>query len=347
MYWKNNIFKGLSFCVFLVWAKLILAQEIPCIQKHVDSRRLLGTLLHLEVCYSEEQWSDLQKATGRVWQRMEEINKRMNPYDKRSDINLINEAGGSFVRVHEDVYALLQSSVNFFKLTEGSFDVTIAPLSALWRRAMKEQRMPSKREIQAVSVNMNPEGIDLSADYNVRLTRQGMAIDLSGNAQGYAADEAARILKEAGLVRFLMDTGGELVASGMNCEGRDWQIGVKDPLDPDRLMEVVELQDAAVSTSGSYEKFFELNGERFSHIIDPATGYPAVDVISATVIAPTAIEADVFSTALCVLGSGRGLDLIDRLGDGYAAAVYSKGLQGGLERAATSSYEKLLNVDKE
>jgi thiamine biosynthesis lipoprotein ApbE len=137
----------------------------------------------------------------------------------------------------------------------------------------------------------------------------------------------------------LVDTGGEIFASGLNCEGRKWQVGIGDPNDPGKMIEVAELSDAALSTSGDYEKYVEIQGRKLSHIINPLTGYPVAGAASVTVIAPTATEADAYSTALCVLGIRDGLPFISSLGKGYEALIYWRGEDGKLGRYATSGYK--------
>jgi thiamine biosynthesis lipoprotein len=164
-------------------------------------------------------------------------------------------------------------------------------------------------------------------------------IDLEGDVQGFASDEVARVLKEEHFHNFMVDAGGEIYAAGTNCAGHAWRIGVQDPDRRDRLMDAVDIGNAAVSTSGDYEKHIVIQGQKWSHIINPLTGYPQSGVASATVIAPTAVEADALSTALCILGPAAGLDLIKELGEGYDALILFRRDKEEYEWHSTPGYE--------
>ena len=137
-------------------------------------------------------------------------------------------------------------------------------------------------------------------DNRIALGHPEARVALGAIAKGYAVDEAARILRENGVERFLVDAGGDVYVGGRNCEGNLWRIGIKDPRQPSRLIDVVEVTDMAVVTSGDYEQYYEIGGRRFSHIISPRTGYPQRDAASATVLAPSAQMADALATALAV-----------------------------------------------
>jgi FAD:protein FMN transferase len=307
-------------------------------RKEVQSRPLLGTIVTIEVCQGEGDADKARSAMTLAWQRLDEINVRMNPYDEGSDVSLLNRAAGKAVRAHEDVLELIRRSQGFWQQTGGAFDVTVAPLSRLWKEGARKGQLPSYSEIADAIKLVGADRIEIFADGLVRFADPAMALDLNGDAQGFAADEAARVLRGAGLKDFLVDTGGEIFASGRNCEGRKWQVGISDPNDPKSMIEVVEVSDAAVSTSGDYEKYFEIKGEKLSHIIDPLTGYPVKGAASVTVIAPTATEADAYSTALCVMGVEKGISFITSLGSGYEALLYWREKDESLSRQATSGY---------
>ncbi len=335
------MFFGVGSFVFLFLfflTGLSLAQG--SFKKDVESRPLLGTIVTMDVCYAPGQEAVVHEATTKAWQRLGEIHDRMNRFDAKSDVSLINRAAGQSVLVHEDVYRLIKESKRLFGITDGALDVAIGPLVALWDQAEKMDRYPSKEEVSARKVLTDVNKIMLLDDGNVQLLDPAMRIDLNSVVSGFAADEAARIMMAKGLHDFLIDTGGEIYAGGKNCEGKRWRIGVEDPAKRTAPVEFVELSDMAVSTSGDYEGFYKIRGQHWSHEINPVTGYPANKVASATVIASTALEADALSTVLCVLGPEAGLKLIGSLGPAYSAMIMVHGSDGNLERRSTLGYEK-------
>ncbi|MBF0486129.1 MAG: FAD:protein FMN transferase [Candidatus Omnitrophica bacterium] len=307
--------------------------------KEKQSRPLLGTIVHVTVCYVDGRQDTVQLAMDRLWQRLEEINARMNKYSDKSDVSLINQSKGRPVAVHEDVYRILALSEKFREITNGVFDITVGPLVDLWQEAAKEDRYPSREEIAAAKKLIGTGKVELLSDNKVRLTDPAVRIDLNGIVSGFAADEAVKILKDAQIHNFLVDTGGELYAAGVNCQNRPWRLGVKDPENKKALADSFELSDAAVSTSGDYEHFVVIKGQKWSHIVNPLTGYPQNGVASGTVIAPTTVEADVFSKPVCILGPSEGLKFVSSLGDGYDALILLRRQEGKYEWYTTPGYE--------
>ncbi len=290
------------------------------VDRFEQARSYFGTQVRVTVCHAASDLGRAESAAASVWQRFAGIHGRMNAFDPASDVSAVNAAGGQDVAVHADVHRLLSRSKEYAQVTGGAFDVTAAPLTVLWRRAGKEDALPTTEEISRARQLVGAERIELLAQSRVRVP-DGMTVDLGGAAAGFAADEAASIFRASGFSDFMVDAGGEIYAAGVSCEGRPWRVGINDPAAPGYVRGLVELKDQALSTSGSYEKYVTVRGERFSHIINPVTGYPAAGAVSATVIAPDALAADVLSTALCVLGPGPGIRLIDDLGAGYAAML--------------------------
>ena len=302
-----------------------------------ETRSYLGTVVRATICYAPDQRGKADLAMKNVWQAFADVHAHMNAFDPLSDVSLLNQSSGREVEVHDDVYRLLEKSKRYVEMTRGVFDVTVAPLMALWKEAGRRGYLPTAEEMREAKKNIGAGRIELLGNDRVKVP-QGMKIDLGGNASGFVADQAVDILHAAGFKDFLVDAGGEIFAGGQACEGRPWHVGINDPEGKRRWTDVVELRDRAVSTSGSYQKYTEINGERWPHIINPLTGYPERGVVSATVIAPHAVDADVLSTALCILGPGPGFELIDALGDGYAAMIMTENAAGRLEETATRGY---------
>lgn len=292
---------------------------------------MIGTFVGVDVCVGDLDIVDVENALIDVWGRFAQIEERMSAYDSASYIGRINDAQGAFVEdVPFDVYKILEESVKYAEMTEGSFDITVRPLIDLWQEAEEEGRIPTEEEIAVVKGRSGVERIKFGGGHksgvavDFIVACDGCKLDLGGIAKGYAVDEAAEILRSKGIKNFLIDAGGDMYAGGKNCSGRNWRIGVNHPRKEGQLIDVFEISDQAVTTSGDYAQYYEIEGEVFSHIIDPVTGYPQKGVVSATVFAPTAMEADVFSTTLMVQDPKWGIDFIDGLGENYGAMIISQ-----------------------
>jgi thiamine biosynthesis lipoprotein len=279
-----------------------------------------GSQVRIDVCYAPHQEQAVAVAVEEVWARFADIHLRMSVYDPQSDISRINRLGFSeAVEVREDTYQLIADHIIYYRLSGGVFDMTIGPLLQLWKQSAEAHILPTTQEIIAAKASMGIDAVELLPDHRVRLKRSDIKINIDSIGDGYAADEAAAILRRHGLENFLIDSSGELYAGGQSCRGRPWRVGVQDPQDPAHLIDTLELRDMAVSTSGIYQRYYEIAGKRYAHIIDPRTGYPVQDIYSATVIGPSARMADFLSTSLCVLSPAEGVVLIDSFDGQYAS----------------------------
>lgn len=307
---------------------LILAGCAPLasqdLKEYKQTRPYLGAYVTIECFYAAGKEPSTAKAIKKCWERMEQIQKEMNAYSADGDIAEINRSGSAGVRVHQDVYQLLKDSVKFGQLTEGAFDVTIFPLVEFWKDIAKRGRLPDQAEVEDTKAKVGYQNLRFQEPDRVILTKQGMKVDLGGIVSGYACDELAAILKSYGIKNFLIDTGGEVICRGKNKANAPWFIGIQDPQNKNKILRTIELNDRAASTSGNYEKFYLVEGERLSHIINPLTGYPQKEVMSATVIASSCEQADALSTAFCVLGSQRGFKVLGGLNSVEALIIENK-----------------------
>ncbi len=185
----------------------------------------------------------------------------------------------------------------------GVFDVTCRPLLQLWKRSAKRGRVPTTEEIRAVRQLVGWERIRLYENGAEKLT-EGVELDLGGIAKGYAIDRAVEAMRKAGVEGGLVNVGGDIRCFGRRGDGKKWRVGVRDPFNPDgdRMFTILEIDGGAVCTSGNYFRYAEIDGRRYSHIVDPRTGAPVDAAASVTVVAPTATVADAWATALSVLG---------------------------------------------
>jgi thiamine biosynthesis lipoprotein len=262
-------------------------------------------------------------AASAAYARIRELNRVMSDYDPDSELmRLCRTAGsGKAVPVSRDLLAVLIRAQALSQQSEGAFDVTVGPLVRLWRKARKTRAMPSAEELAAARklVDYRLIRIDPQAG-TVDLLREGMQLDLGGIGAGYAVDEAMKVLKAKGIASALIDASGDIGVSNAPPGRAGWRIGVA-PLEPEAdPSRYLLLTNAAVTTSGDAFQFVEIDGKRYSHIVDPKTGLGMTERSSVTVIAKDCTTADSHTKAVMLLGPERGLKLIDRI-EGAAAIV--------------------------
>ena len=313
--------------------------EKEAFPKYRETRVLMGTEVQIDVCEGRYAQEKIDQAFKAAWARLGDISWRMNVLDERSDVHKINQSGMQPVTVGADTYKVLKDAQQFSRMTDGAFDITVWPLMQLWRDSEINDTFATPEQIRKVQSSVGSDLIQLLPDDRVQLLHPQTKIDLGGIAKGYAVDEAARILREHGITDFYIDAGGDLYVGGKNCQNEPWRIGIRDPRDRSRVIEVVLVSDMAVVTSGNYEQHYMIKGQRWSHIINPVTGYPQKGVVSATVVAPSAEGADALATALCVLGGPLGKQHIDRLDSPYASLIFSSNGPGSVERFESQEFK--------
>ncbi len=321
--------------ILLLGAYYVLVKSTAI--KLTEQKLLLGTIVQIDICTTKKQVTIARKALNQTWQRIEEIDSRMSVFNEQSDVSKINRSYPSVIQIHKDTYNLLKDAEKYSRLTDGAFDITVWPLVSLWRESGEKRLIPSKEEIDRVKKSVGLKNFKLLSSYRVQMVHPQTKIDLSAIAKGYAVDEAVRILRDNGLHNFLVNAGGDLFVSGKNCQKKLWSIGIQDPKKHQKIIETLQITDYAVTTSGDYEQYYEIDGEQYSHIINPKTGYPAQKVSSATVVARSAQEADALSTALCVLGK-EGVVLFDSLDLDGAALVVQKDTNNNIIEHKSQSY---------
>jgi FAD:protein FMN transferase len=291
---------------------------------------IMGTRIAVELWATDHAQGDT--LITRVMDEMRRVDELMSTYKPTSQVSRVNaEAATHPVVVEEDLFGLLQTALDFSRITEGAFDITYASVGYLYdyRRHIKPTDEQIAKALPAISyqhVILDP------ATHSVRFTQPGVRIDLGGIAKGWAVDRGIEILRAAGIERAFVTAGGDTRIIGDRF-GKPWMVGIRDPRQEGKVIARIPLVDAALSTSGDYERFFEENGVRYHHILSPATGKPASAVRSVTVIGPTATRTDGLSKTIFVLGIREGMRVLDALGDVDVIAVdknekiyYSKGL---------------------
>ena len=284
---------------------------------------VMGTFLSVRA-YAEQPDS-ARAAVAAARAAVFRVDSLMSTWKPESEISRLNAAAGTgtWTSLSEETVAVLAAAHAVAAASEGAFDVTVGPLMHAWGFRGGARARPQPALLDSVRALVGMAALELDgAGGRARLTRAGAAVDLGAIAKGYALDLAAAGMRRAGAMAGLVDLGGNALAFGPPPGGRDaWVVGILDPRDPDGSIGEIRLREGAVATSGDYEQFFEADGVRYSHIMDPRTGAPAHGVLQATVVAPTGLQSDALSTALFLLGPERGRALLDHpLAEGAAVA---------------------------
>jgi thiamine biosynthesis lipoprotein len=277
--------------------------------------------------------------------RLAEINSMMSTYDSESDISRLNRAGsGNWIEIPAEMATVVREAIGISELSQGAFDITVSPLVELWGfgpgGAIAEP--PTAARIEAVRQRTGIDKLRLRTEPPaIRKTHAGVSIDLSAIAKGYAVDELARVIERMGASDYLVEIGGEIRVRGERPGGGNWRVGIERPLRGERSVQrVIELGDGAIATSGDYRNFIMLDQVRFSHAIDPRTGYPVQHATaSVSVIADTAMRADALATAFLVLGHDMGLPLAEQL---VLPVLFTIRTEDGLDEIASSAFEAIL-----
>jgi len=260
--------------------------------------------------------------------KINEISNSINYYDDKGEISTINNmAGISAVAVSHDTFDLIDKALRVCRQTGGAFDITIGPLVDIWNfNSRSHADIPAGNELVYAQHLVNYGNVLINPqNETVKLLYPGMKIDLGAAGKGYAISKARSILVERGVKSAIISAGSSIAVIGDN-KGKPWRIGIKDPRHPDETVGTVSLTGGqAVSTSGDYERYFEIGGKRFHHILNPNTGMPADECRSVTIISDDASQADMLSTAVFVMGPKRGLDLVNSLKNVYAVVIDRQG----------------------
>lgn len=294
---------GLLICLFLTAAVLAgCSGEKPFRQ----TMFLMGTLVEI-VAYPDSQ--DVRDAVALAFLRMEEVEDLADQWDE--DSPLVRFRRGEDTRLPPEITQVLESALKVAHLSSGAFDPTMGELVALWGFDRGEHQVPDPEKISGAKGSMGYERISVG-EAGVQVTGQPVWLELAGIAKGFAVDEGIRVLRESGVRAGIVNAGGDLRTFGTKPGGKPWRIGVQDPDDSQGMVGVISLVDGSVATSGDYERYFEVDGVRYHHILDPSTGRPSRSVIrGVTVVAPECVLADALATAVFVMDTGRGRELLE------------------------------------
>jgi thiamine biosynthesis lipoprotein len=251
-------------------------------------------------------------ASHAAFARFGQLDDELSDYRESSELTrLSRQAGSGPVKVSDDLFRVLRASQQLSRRSAGAFDVTVGPLSVIWRRARRLSEMPDPARLAEARSLVGSDKLELDEERRTaRLIAPGMRLDLGGIAKGFAADEAAGVLSEHGIAAALVAAGGDIIVTDSPPGAAGWRVAIASGFDvsPPRHL---TLHHAAVSTSGDAEQFVALDGVRYSHIIDPRTGMAKTGRSSVTIVAPDGTTSDGLATAVAVLGWAKGLPLVD------------------------------------
>jgi thiamine biosynthesis lipoprotein len=300
----------------------------------------MGTTFKLILYASDEPTAN--RAAQAAFARIGVLDGILSDYRPTSELmQLCAKAGEGPVQVSEDLFTVLVRAQEVSRLSDGAFDVTVGPVVRLWRRARKSQQLPDAEKLTQARALVGYQNLRLDDKARtVELLKPGMQLDLGGIAKGYTADEVLRALRQHGITRALVAAGGDIAVSRPPPDAEGWTIGIAPLEDPNQKpSRYLLLHDAAVSTSGDAEQYVEINGKRYSHIVDPRTGIGLVGRQSVTVVARHGIMADSLTKVVSVLGPERGLAIIESQ-EGVAALVVRK-TDKGTETFASKRFANL------
>lgn len=298
--------------------------------EHVEDG-IMGTRIVVEL-WSEDR-ANGNEAVQAVLAEMRRIDAAMSTYKPASEVSLVNaRAASQPMKISQELFDLLTTSVEYSKVTNGAFDITYASVGYLYD--YRERVRPEEKDIQNALPGINYRHLILDPEARtVKFAREGVRIDLGGIGKGHAVDRGIAVLQERGIEHALVTAGGDSRILGDRF-GNPWVVGIRHPDRKDEVIARIPLEDAAISTSGDYERYFDENGVRYHHIIDPKTGHSASKVRSATIIGSTATRTDGLSKTAFVLGAEKAIELYNRLEDIDAILVtpngrvlYTKGLE--------------------
>ena len=288
-------------------------------------QNLLGSPFEITVVATDSiqgnQFTDLAIAEVK---RIENLISDWIPTTQISKVN--QNAGITPVKVDKEVYDLVERATKISKLTSGAFDISYASMDKIWKFDGSMKEMPSPEAIKKSVETVGYQNIILNPkDTTIFLKNKGMKLGLGGIGQGYIADKIKVLLQEKGCKSGIVNVSGDINTWGKQPSGELWTVGIVNPMNKNKVFATFPLDNSAVETSGSYEKFVTFNGKRYSHIIDPRTGYPASGIVSVSVFSKQTELADALATGIFVLGVEVGLDLINQLNGIGCIIVDDKG----------------------
>jgi thiamine biosynthesis lipoprotein len=292
---------------------LLICSNLFAQQVFKKKKSLLGSPFEITVVATDSVQAN--QFVNMAFDEVTRIEHLISDWIPTTQISKVNQqAGISAVKVDLEVFELVERALKISKLTDGAFDISYASMDKIWKFDGSMKTMPTEEAIKKSVAKVGYEHILLDANNTtIFLEKEGMKLGLGGIGQGYIADKIKVLLQKNGCTSGLVNVSGDINTWGKQPSGADWSVGIVNPMNKNKVFATFPLYDSAVETSGSYEKYVMFNGKRYSHIIDPRTGYPATGIVSVSVFAKQTELADALATGIFVLGVEVGLDLVNQL----------------------------------
>ena len=320
-----------------------------CIGKReiLISGKTMGTTYHITVVTG--YFEDTAGLEEEIEKRLKAVNRSMSTYMKDSEISRFNALKNTDEKfyISDDFLQVMMIAKKVYEFTGGAWDGTVDPLVTMWgfgRFGVKDS-VPSAEEIKTCLATVGFEQIEISEEKYLRKKNASVSLDLASIAKGYGVDQIADLIGKKGFKDFLVEIGGEVLASGLRTDGKPWKIGINTPRKDallNQVYNVVNLQNKALATSGDYRIFFEAEGKRYSHILDPKTGYPVTNrVVSVSVMADNCTLADGLATGIMVMGHEKGIEAVNRI-EGVECLIVVEEENGSFKDYYSKGFKRII-----
>jgi thiamine biosynthesis lipoprotein len=312
------------------------------------SGKTMGTTYNISFINSEKNKIFKKILSPLIEQRLKEVNQAMSTYIPTSEISIINKTSkAQSFKISKDFSLNIKKSLEISKLSDGAFDITVMPLVNAWGFGWKKRSgvILSSKEIDSLKNFVGFQHLSLDSAI-LSKSNKNTQIDLSAIAKGFGVDACAQVLEDKNIENYLVEIGGEVRAKGKNERGETWKIGIETPAfglkSGASFEEIIAVSNVGIATSGNYRNYYEIDGVKYAHTIDPRSGKPIRhQLASATVVAKTCMEADALATTLMVMGEKEGLKFINSLENIYAMFIVRSGDK--FEKIYSDGFKKMKN----
>lgn len=301
------------------------------IKTYKRTQILLGTVVEIQVRDADEQKAE--HAITKAFAEVKRIDALFTTYNEESPVWKLNNTTDSIIYVEPEIYSLIVLCDSITKLSSGSFDVSLDNLTKVWGFYTDNPQLPDKWEVESALKLSGWNNIELMTNNKI-IKHSNVGLNFGAIAKGYAVDKAIEVLRIFGIKKALVNAGGEI-----SVIGNDWVVGIQHPREINSIIKKIKLNGYTVATSGDYEQYFEVDGVRYHHILDPKTGYPSAGLQSVTIINKSNTIADALATGVFVMGKEEGMKLLESLDNAEAMIIDSNGnifYSSGFEKYLTN-----------
>lgn len=310
---KKKYLNYFTISILLIFSLTILSgcsKDNKVTEPLSKTELLMGTVVSVTLYDSNDEG-----ILDKVFTKVKELESTLSINENGTLVDKINESAGiEPVKVDYDTYTVIKKGLEYAKLSNGLFDISVGPIVKLWNIGLPEAKVPTQEEIDSRIPLVGYSDVELNDEENtVFLKRQGMMIDLGGVAKGYTADVISDILTEEGVKSAIIDLGGNIFAHGLKVDGSTWRIGIQNPFsDRGDIIGTITVKNKSIVTSGIYERYIEKDGIKYHHILSPKTGYPYENEIAGiTIISDKSSDGDALSTSVFAMGVEEGMKFVN------------------------------------